>query len=177
MILLESTESVTPEQTKFWYNAKTNSFTDHDIDTHHVKLVATDPEDFGLSPDAVAHHPHASGETMDAGWDSDYDEDDGSYNAEEWADNNDMGLFASAFEKGWVRGGHFIDVMQYHDFGDVNHDGGVYLQGGATRDVQRCVRACMKRWPDLEYFIIETGQSHLEIRGWEQIDQFIKSGR
>lgn len=171
--LLESIDDVTADETKFWFNAKTNQFIDHDIDTHHTKMLATQPEDFGFTPDEVAHHPHASGDYGMSFDEFDRDDEDG----EEFADNDDMGMFAAAFARGWVRGGHFIDIMTYHEMGTVHHDGGIYLQGGATRDLQRCVRACVKRWPDLSSFMIESDQNSLiELKSWEQIDKFIKYG-
>jgi len=171
--LTESIEDVTSDETKFWYSAKENRFIDHDIDTHHVKMVAQNPEDLGIDPTKVAHHPHASGE-----YTTEYEFDDDDFDVEEFADNNDMGLFHQAFSQGWVRGGHFIDIMTYHDMGDVKHDGGLYLQSPNIRHLRKAVSACLVRWPDIDYFIIDADQGkHFTIQGPEDIRLFVKFGK
>lgn len=162
------TETVTSEETKFWFNANDGQFFFHDFDNHHTKSLAQNPQVFGLNPDDVAHHPHAHGDYL-KGSDG-YDEDE----AELWADNNDMGIFTKAFTLGWVRGGREIDYLTYLQSGNVRHEGCVYLQSPNLKDLRKAVKACMKRWPDIEGFNIQSA-AYFEL-DVSQIDRFIKFG-
>lgn len=171
-------ENILPaEETKFWYSSTENRFVFHDIDTHHTKVVAQNPEEVGLTATEVVHHPHASGDTSL----SQNDEYGDEYDDEEWANNDDMGLFAKMFENKWVRGGHHIDVMSYHDYGEVRPDDTIYLQSNNLRAIRRCVKACMTKWSWVDGFTIQydtpEGEKFFKLTGWEDIESFIKSGR
>lgn len=175
---------ISADETKFWLNARTGQFINHDNDTHHTKVVAQRPDEFGLSVDDVAHHPHHHGDYR-LGWDTgavtdpddwDGDEDYTDDDDVEFADNDDMGMFEKAYALGWVRGGHEIDIMQYFDFGEVRHEGAIYLQSSNIRDLQKAVAICWKTWPEIEYFRIELPGRYTPLMGDQQIKAFIRYG-
>lgn len=169
--LTESTTTLKVDEIKFWYSSVENRFVDHREDNHHVKIVAQEPEIFGLSDEDVSHHPHANGDYGD----DEIDEDGNSQDGEEWADNNDMGLFSQAFFLGWVRGGHEIDIMKYWHDGEIRHEGMIFLEGDSQKSLRRCVSACLKRWPDIKGFRIESGQRYFELN-IETTRAYIKFG-
>ena len=172
-------EQLDSDELKFWFNSNTGEFIPHTNDFHHIKVVAQFPELFALSPDEVAHHPHASGEYGDSGAADDGDWEDNSFDGEEWADNNDMGLYSKVMNAGWVRGGHHFDVMTYHDTGIIRNEGQIYLEGTQIKALRKAVAACMKQWPENESFMIENPdpKSFFQLKTAEEIQLYVKYGK
>jgi hypothetical protein len=141
-----------PDEMKFWFNPKTGEFITHDIDTHHVKVAAQDYQRLGLEYDRIKSNPYVDGSPNYFG---DPDEDEDAW-TEEDADNDDR-VTKHAIEQGWVRGGHIIDLMDYHERGQIRHEGGIYLQG-SKEGCRRAVAAIMRRWPAIEYVEIDFGE-------------------
>lgn len=180
MQITEGLDDLSHAEAKFWFNTRTKEWVMHDLDTHHIKIAARDPDQFGLSFDKVAHHPYADPDYRFANrsdFEDDEDEDDGAW-SEQDADNNDMGIFETMFAEGWVRGGHVFDLMAYWERGKIVHHGELYLQGRGVRGLQIAVTEAMKKWPDISSIVLEglPGQDHMTLRGPQAIQHFIRFG-
>lgn len=149
-------------ETKFWFK---NNFLFHDINNHHIKFVIDNYTLFGLTYNDISVHPYSNIENID--WDE-VDEDE--------LDNDDMGIFDMLFHKGWVRGGHFIDTMSYHEFNEIRPDDKIYLQGYNIRSLRKCVSQCILKWPEVNAFDIETENKFLKLTDFDETNKFIKFG-
>ncbi len=143
------------DETKFWYK---DGFLFHDINTHHIRYIIDNFSKFGLTDKDIAIHPYSN---------SNIDDDE--------LDNDDMGIFEKVFSDGWVRGGHYLDTMLYHEFNEIRPDDIIYLEGCNTRSVRKCVRDCIIKWPQVNSFHIDNKNNIIKLHD-KKIDLFIKYG-
>ncbi|MFA5490479.1 MAG: hypothetical protein WC284_14935 [Candidimonas sp.] len=167
---LTEIENIESDKLKFWYNVKTGEFIEHDIEYHHVKMVAKNLDKFGVDKSKIIHNPYVAGSPNKFG---NPDKDDNYWTRED-ADNDDI-VSKVAMDAGWVRGGHYIDLMSYHEYDEIRHDDGIYLQGKDIKDVRKALTDCLKRWPEIEWATVEFGGKMINLRD-EDLDSFAKRG-
>ncbi|MFA5490480.1 MAG: hypothetical protein WC284_14940 [Candidimonas sp.] len=168
---LTEIETIKPNQVKFWYNVNTGEFIEHNDDVHHPKVVAKNPDKFGVNKSKIIHNPYVAGSPNKFG---DMKDEDTTWTEPE-ADN-DYKVSNAAQEKGWVRGGHIFDREIFKKYNRIVSKNEIYLQSYSFSDAKIAMIACLSRWPNLKSAIIEFRKPYinfLQLKNRHEIDEFI----